>query len=234
MMSDPNRVIVTTGELPVPHSSMPCPSTIGTFLKGKVPMAISPLAGKPAALSGLRPWSSPPRPRTGPRVAIPIEEKDALQATAPLRTRSLEDHRLADRVERRHACDRLWGTATIQVSVSAVVVILGGRVDEPGYITITRLSSPRTGKCASGHFYGCLRGLLGRPPAPFLQVGLLHPLSSRRSTLPAASDSRRPRDASLCEPLLHAPDFPLPGDLHGGPCDATFFDDRSLTQSPNV
>ena len=39
-------------------------------------------------------------PLNRPTGGHPDEEKDALQATAPLHTRRLEDHRLADRVER--------------------------------------------------------------------------------------------------------------------------------------
>jgi len=71
------------------------------------------------------------------------------------------------------------------------------------------------------------RGLLGRPPAPFLRVGLLHPSSSRRSTSPGASDPRRSRDASLCKPVSTRRDVPRPTDLRGGRCGALFFDDRS-------
>ena len=57
----------------------------------------------------------------------PGEEKDALQATAPLPTQSWEDHRLAERVENAL---RATGYGALRPSGSpcAGVVILGGRV----------------------------------------------------------------------------------------------------------
>ena len=58
----------------------------------------------------------------------PNEEKDALQATAPLLTQSLEDHRLAERVERALRATGYGALRTVRVSVNARVVILGGRV----------------------------------------------------------------------------------------------------------
>ena len=61
----------------------------------------------------------------------PDEEKDALQATAPLLTQSLEDHRLAERVERALRATGYGALRTVRVSVNARVVILGGRV--PSY-----------------------------------------------------------------------------------------------------
>ena len=58
----------------------------------------------------------------------PTEEKHAPQATAPLLTQSLEDHRLAERVERALRATGYGALRTVRVSVNARVVILGGRV----------------------------------------------------------------------------------------------------------
>jgi len=58
----------------------------------------------------------------------PTEEKHAPQATAPLLTQSLEDHRLAERVERALRATGYGALRTVRVAVNARVVILGGRV----------------------------------------------------------------------------------------------------------
>ena len=67
---------------------------------------------------------------TLPTYEHPTEEKDALQATAPLLTQSLEDHRLAERVERALRATGYGALRTVRVSVNARVVILGGRVSQ--------------------------------------------------------------------------------------------------------
>ena len=59
------------------------------------------------------------------------EEKDALQTTAPLVTQSLEDLRLAERVERALRATGYGPLRAVVVSVSARVVILLGGV--PSY-----------------------------------------------------------------------------------------------------
>lgn len=58
----------------------------------------------------------------------PIEEK---HAPAPLLTQSLEDHRLAGRIERALRASGYGALRTVRVSVNARVVILVGRV--PSY-----------------------------------------------------------------------------------------------------
>jgi len=56
------------------------------------------------------------------------EERDALQATAPLLTQSQEDHGLAERIERALRATGYGALRTVRVSVNAGVVLLGGRV----------------------------------------------------------------------------------------------------------
>jgi len=58
----------------------------------------------------------------------PNEEKVAPETTAALLMQGLEDHRLADRVERALRATGYGELRTVRVSVSARVVILGGRV----------------------------------------------------------------------------------------------------------
>jgi len=58
----------------------------------------------------------------------PNEEKDALQESAALLTQSLEDHRLAERVERALRATGYGVLRTVRVAVNARVVILGGRI----------------------------------------------------------------------------------------------------------
>ncbi len=58
----------------------------------------------------------------------PDEEKNALQATAPVLGRSLEDHRLAERVECALRATGYGALHTVRVSVHARVIILEGRV----------------------------------------------------------------------------------------------------------
>ena len=58
----------------------------------------------------------------------PALENYALQAAAPLLTQSLEDHRLAERVERALRATGHGALRTVRVAVNARVVILGGRV----------------------------------------------------------------------------------------------------------
>jgi len=58
----------------------------------------------------------------------PTEERLAPQATAPLLTQSLQDHRLAERVERALRATGYGALRAVRVSVNARVVILGGRV----------------------------------------------------------------------------------------------------------
>ncbi len=55
-------------------------------------------------------------------------EADAPPATAPLLTQGLEDHRLAERIERALHATGYGALRTIQVSVNARCVILEGRV----------------------------------------------------------------------------------------------------------
>jgi len=59
----------------------------------------------------------------------PNEEKDVLQATAPLFTQSLENRRLAERVERALRATGYGALRTVSVSGNAGVVIL--RVESP-------------------------------------------------------------------------------------------------------
>ncbi len=56
------------------------------------------------------------------------EEKDAPLAPAPLSMQSLDDRRLAERVENALRATGYGALRTVRVSVSAGVVILGGRV----------------------------------------------------------------------------------------------------------
>jgi osmotically-inducible protein OsmY len=65
---------------------------------------------------------------TLPTRKLPTEEKNARQATIALLTQSLEDHRLAERVERALRATGYGVLRTVRVSVIARVVILGGRV----------------------------------------------------------------------------------------------------------
>ena len=58
----------------------------------------------------------------------PTDEKHAPQATAPHLTQSVEDCRLAERVERALRATGYWALRTVRVSVNARVVILEGRV----------------------------------------------------------------------------------------------------------
>ena len=58
----------------------------------------------------------------------PAEEQNAPQAAAPLLTQNLEDHRLAERVERALRATGHWALRMVRVSVNARVVSLGGRV----------------------------------------------------------------------------------------------------------
>ena len=58
----------------------------------------------------------------------PTEEKDALERTGPLVTQRLEDHHLAERVERALRATGYGALRTVRVTVNARVVILGGRV----------------------------------------------------------------------------------------------------------
>jgi osmotically-inducible protein OsmY len=57
-----------------------------------------------------------------------VERQDALQATAPLSTPSLEDLRLAERVEHALRATGYESLRVIQVTVQARLIILGGRV----------------------------------------------------------------------------------------------------------
>jgi len=63
-----------------------------------------------------------------PRRDHPNEERDALQAAAPKLMQSLEDHRLAERVECALRATDYGALRTVRVSVKARVVILGGRL----------------------------------------------------------------------------------------------------------
>ena len=65
---------------------------------------------------------------TLPTRQYPTEEMDAPQATTLPLTQSLEDHRLAERVERALRATGYGALRTLRVSVSARVVILVGRV----------------------------------------------------------------------------------------------------------
>ena len=56
------------------------------------------------------------------------EEKHAPQATTAPLTQSLEDHRMAERVERALCATGYGALRTVRVAVNARVVILGGRV----------------------------------------------------------------------------------------------------------
>ena len=56
------------------------------------------------------------------------EEKHSYQATVQLLVPSLEDHRLAERVERALRASGYWALRTVRVSVRTRVVFLGGRV----------------------------------------------------------------------------------------------------------
>ena len=67
-------------------------------------------------------------PLVKPADEHPSEEKDALQATAPLPTQSLEDQRLAEQVENALRATGYGALRTVRVSVCAGVVILAGRV----------------------------------------------------------------------------------------------------------
>jgi len=67
-------------------------------------------------------------PLIRPTLEYPNEEKDAPQATAPLLTQSLEDHCLAERVERALHATGYGALRTVRVFVNARVVILGGQV----------------------------------------------------------------------------------------------------------
>jgi len=58
----------------------------------------------------------------------PNEEKDAPEGTALLLVQSLEDHCLAERVERALRATGYGSLRTVRVSVNARVVILEGRV----------------------------------------------------------------------------------------------------------
>ena len=75
-------------------------------------------------LSMIQSGTSPVQP-TGEH---PNEEKDALQATTPVLGRSLEDHRLAERVECALRATGYGALHTVRVSVHALVIILEGRV----------------------------------------------------------------------------------------------------------
>jgi osmotically-inducible protein OsmY len=66
-----------------------------------------------------------------PMCKHPAEEKDALQTTAPLRTQSLEDLRLAERIERALRATGYGALRAVEVSVKTRVVILLGQV--PSY-----------------------------------------------------------------------------------------------------
>ena len=61
----------------------------------------------------------------------PTEEIHAPQGTDRLQTQSLEDHRLAERVERALRATGYGAMRAVRVSVNARVVLLGGRV--PSY-----------------------------------------------------------------------------------------------------
>ncbi len=61
-------------------------------------------------------------------VKHPGDEKDALQATAPLPAQRLEDERLAEQVENALRTTGYGALRTVRVSVCAGVVILRGRV----------------------------------------------------------------------------------------------------------
>jgi osmotically-inducible protein OsmY len=65
---------------------------------------------------------------TLPACEHPTEEKHAPQATTPRLTQSLEDQRLAERVERALRETGYGALRTVRVSVNARAVILAGRV----------------------------------------------------------------------------------------------------------
>ena len=66
-----------------------------------------------------------------PPLEQPDEEKDALQMTASFMKQSLEDRRLAERVERALRATGYGALRGVEVSVNARVVVLLGRV--PSY-----------------------------------------------------------------------------------------------------
>ncbi|HKI38550.1 MAG TPA: BON domain-containing protein [Gemmataceae bacterium] len=67
-------------------------------------------------------------PLMRPTAEHPNEEEGAPQATASLLTRSLEDQRLAERVEGALRATGYGALRAVRVSVNARVVLLGGRV----------------------------------------------------------------------------------------------------------
>ena len=82
-----------------------------------------------------------------------VEEKDALELTARLHTQSLEDHRLAERIENALRATGYGALSKVRVSVSAGVVVLRGRVSSyylKQIVQATALAAPGAQQICNG------------------------------------------------------------------------------------